>query len=137
VALLAGGQGSSREVATGGALFFGVRPLAAHVAGQDWELPRDASACSNCHERGPLPAPGAASATGPSVSFGPPLRRENLTRAIGRRGGPPSAYDGAKLCRAMRDGIDPALVIIPRTMPRYAITDEECLALWAFLSTRS
>jgi hypothetical protein len=37
----------------------------------------------------------------------------------------------------MREGIDPAWVVIPQTMPRYAFTDQECGALWAFLSTRS
>jgi hypothetical protein len=133
--VLAGGHGSSGEVALGRALFFGARPLAAHVAGQDWQLPQEAVACANCHQRRLSSGAGAAFAAGGPLSFGPPLTRATLTRALGRRGGPPSAYDSAKLCRAVRDGVDPALVIIPQTMPRYAVTDEECGALWAFLLT--
>jgi hypothetical protein len=135
IVVLAGGPGSSGDVALGRVLFSGARPLAAHVAGQDWDLPQDAVACTNCHQRGSSPGPSAA--VGPDVSFGPPLTRTTLTRALGRRGGPPSVYDGARLCRAMRDGIDPAWVVIPQTMPRYAFTDGECRALWAFLLTSS
>jgi hypothetical protein len=122
--VLASGQGPSGEVALGRALFEGARPLTAHLAGQSWELPPTAVACSNCHQ----PA---------SVSFGPPLTRASLTRALARRGGPPSTYDRGKLCRAMREGVDPALVIIPQAMPRYLLTEEECAALWTFLLTRS
>jgi hypothetical protein len=138
---LANGHGSSDETALGRALFFGARPLAAHVAGQDWQLPQEAVVCSNCHQRGAASAPGVfergVPAAGAAPSFGPPLTRATLTRTLARRGGPPSAYDGAKLCRAVREGIDPALVIIPQAMPRYAFTDEQCGALWAFLLTPS
>jgi hypothetical protein len=120
----AGGHVASGEVALGRGLFEGHHPLYAHLAGQAWQLPATAIACINCHQ----PTPSA---------FGPPLTRASLTRALGRRGGPPSAYDRDKLCRAMREGVDPALVIIPQTMPRYILTDEECAAIWAFLLTRS
>jgi hypothetical protein len=141
VLVLANGHGSSDEAALGRALFFGARPLTAHVAGQDWELPQEAVVCSNCHQRGASSAPGGIGRGAPAAetppSFGPPLTRATLTRTLGRRGGPPSAYDGGKLCRAVREGIDPALVIIPQAMPRYAFTDEECGALWAFLLTPS
>ena len=121
--------GSSNDVELGRALFSGAWPLAAHIAGQDFALPRDAATCANCHESDP--------ASRPSQSFGPPLGRPTLTRARARRGGPRSTYDGVTLCRALREGIDPAQVIIPQTMPRYAFTDQQCQALWAFLSTRS
>lgn len=133
VLVFAGGAGSaigsSNDVALGRALFSGARPLAAHVAGQDFALPQDAAICTNCHQ--------SDQASGPPQSFGPPLTRRTLTRALARRGGPRSTYDGVTLCRALRDGIDPAQVIIPQTMPRYAFTDQQCQALWAFLSTRS
>jgi hypothetical protein len=135
--VLTGGQGASGEVALGRALFYGGRPLVAHIAGQAWELPPSAVACSNCHQPAPSPGPGADLPGGGPLSFGPPLTRAALTEAHGRRGGPPSAYDRNKLCRAMREGIDPALVIIPQTMPRYLLTEEQCGAIWAFLLARS
>jgi hypothetical protein len=122
--VLAGGQGPAGEVALGRALFHGARPLTAHLAGQSWALPPTAVACRNCHQ----PAP---------ASLGPPLTRASLTGALARRGGPPSSYDRARLCRAMREGVDPALVIIPQAMPRYVLTEDECAALWAYLLTRS
>ena len=50
-----------------------------------------------------------------------------------RRGGPPSAYDAASLCELLREGIDPAWVMVRQEMPRYAATDAQCIALWAFL----
>jgi hypothetical protein len=130
--MLAGDQGAPADVALGQALFSGARPLAAYIAGQDWALPQDAAACTNCHQHGP-----SSSAAPPAEPFGPPLTRATLTRALARRGGPPSVYDGAKLCRAVRDGIDPAWVVIPQSMPRYTFTDQECGALWSFLSSRS
>ncbi|HXI60327.1 MAG TPA: hypothetical protein VNO55_29885 [Polyangia bacterium] len=125
VVMLASAQASPGEATLGQALFTGARPLAAHVAGQDFALPQDAVACTNCHQGQP-----------PNV-FGPPLTRATLTRARARRGGPASVYDDARFCRALRDGIDPALVVIPQTMPRYAFSDPQCRALWAFLLTRS
>jgi hypothetical protein len=137
VIVFAGGQSASGEVALGRSLWVGTRPLAAHVAGQDFELPQDAAVCTNCHQSGPASASTAASPVSLAQPFGPPLTRTTLSQPRGRRGGPPSVYDSAKLCRALRDGIDPALVVIPQTMPRYAFTDQQCQALWAFLSTRS
>jgi mono/diheme cytochrome c family protein len=117
------------EVELGRALYAGERPLAAHVAGQDFVLPEEAARCAGCH------AGDAAEA--PARPFAPTLTRPTLTEARARRGGPPSTYDADRLCRALRDGIDPTLVVIPQAMPRYALTDRQCRALWAYLSTRS
>ena len=79
-------------------------------------------------------APGAASA--PATSFGPGLTADSLTRDIPRRGGPPSHYDEAALCKLLSTGIDPAYIIIPRSMPRYDVAAADCTALWAYLSQR-
>ena len=51
-----------------------------------------------------------------------------------RRNGPPSRFDEASFCRLLRTGVDPADIVVPRAMPRYAIDDTDCRALWAYLS---
>jgi hypothetical protein len=122
----------------GRALFDGARPLRAHLAGQDLTLPQEALRCANCHERAsPGSLPAAAVGDGGPDRFATVLSRVTLTQPLARRGGPPSVYDPGRLCRAMRDGIDPAFVVIPSSMPRYQLSETECQALWAFLSTRS
>ena len=113
----------------GAELFDGRRALAARIGGHDDALPAQATRCANCHLTGAAPA-GAASA--PS-NFGSVLSAATLTRALPRRGGPPSRYDAAALCRLLRDGTDPAWVLLPRAMPRYELVDEQCRALWAHL----
>ena len=126
------------EVRLGRALFEGGRPLRAHIAGQDLTLPQEALLCANCHEPAPPGAlPAAALGGGARDRFATVLSRRTLTQPLARRGGPPSVYDVAKLCRAMRDGIDPAFVVMQSSMPRYQLSEQECQALWAFLSTRS
>jgi hypothetical protein len=37
---------------------------------------------------------------------------------------------------AVTAALDPAQVMIPQTMPRYAIDSADCAALWAYLSAR-
>src|SRR5438445_2468701 len=85
----------------GRALFAGERSLSAHLAGQTFELPQDAVRCVSCHESDGTIAGGAR------PTFATALTRLTLTRALARRGGPPSVYRSATLCRAVRDGIDP------------------------------
>ena len=113
----------------GAELFDGRRAVAARIGGHDDGLPAQATRCANCHLTG---APPVAAASAPS-NFGPVLSAATLTQARPRRGGPPSRYDAAALCRLLRDGTDPAWVLLPRAMPRYDITDEQCRALWAHL----
>ena len=98
--------------------------LRARLAGDDSALPGLATRCSNCHE------PNAQGA------FAPVLNAATLTQAQARRGGPPSHYDEASLCKLLREGIDPAWVQIPRVMPRYEIDDQDCKALWRYLTRR-
>jgi len=75
----------------------------------------------------------AGSASVP-VSLGPDIFGERLTSAHSRRGGPPSRYCAVDLCRALRKGIDPAQVTLARSMPMYAVSDEDCQALWVYLT---
>lgn len=117
----------------GRALFEGDAPLAGRLTGHDSDLPPAASRCSNCHRRDTAP-PGAPAPAGDETrSFGPALDAANLAESKPRRGGPPSRYDAASLCRVLRDGIDPAWVMIDRTMPRYQLEDADCEALWRHL----
>jgi hypothetical protein len=111
-------------------LFTGKVALVGRMVGHTQALPLEAVRCTNCHQREadrPLP---------PSTQdFGPKLGPAGLTRALPRRGGPASAYDAGSFCRLLRDGIDPAHVMIPQTMPRYTMSDGECEALWLYLTT--
>jgi Cytochrome c len=141
LAALAGSLGcQTREsplVKQGKAAFTGSVPLKAHMVGHTTELPPSAVRCQNCHQTGPAPASATPAPTvsseRPSDSFGPILNRSALTEARRRRGGPPSKYDAAAFCRLLKDGVDPAHVIIPMTMPRYQLSQQECDALWEYL----
>lgn len=109
-------------------LFTGAQPLVAQMPGQGQRLPANASRCINCHA-----APGLrAGATG---SFGPRLDAAQLIKPQARRGGPPSRYDASSLCRALRDGVDPAGVVLSGAMPRYQIDDSACRQLWTLLTS--
>lgn len=119
--------------ARGRQLFSGEAALPARIAGQDFALPVNASRCVNCHAAKAAPA-GASPALAETQRVGPPLTRALLTEPARRRGGPPSRYDAASLCALLRTGVDPAYVIVPRTMPRYEISDADCRALWLHLS---
>ena len=129
-----GEERQARE--TGRQLFAGERPLAATMAGHTAPLPQDAVRCTNCHRRetGAAARPTADSALDETQDFGPGLGAGSLTRAVARRGGPPSVYDGAAFCRVLREGIDPAHVVIAQTMPRYTMTPAECESVWIFLT---
>lgn len=104
------------------ALYLGQAPLPAQLRGHEEALPGHAARCSNCHE-GAQP-------------IGPRLDAAWLAQPQARRGGPPSRYDAASLCRLLREGIDPAKVLVSRAMPRYTLTDSDCAALWAHLLSR-
>jgi hypothetical protein len=80
------------------------------------------------------PARAGAAAAAAAPRMGPTLTPALLTVAVRRRGGPPSRYDAASLCALLRTGVDPAHVIILRTMPRYDISDADCRSLWLHLS---
>ncbi len=123
--------GGAADAARGRQLFDGGVALPARIVGQDFALPAQASRCVNCHD--PARA-GAASSPAGAQRIGPALTAATLTDTVRRRGGPPSRYDAASLCTLLRSGVDPAHVIILRTMPRYEITDADCRALWQHLT---
>ncbi len=102
--------------ARGHDIFEGEASVQAHILGHGDSLPAAASRCANCH-------------TG-EAPLGQALDAARLMQPLARRGGPPSNYDEASFCRVLRDGIDPAWVQLPRDMPRYALSDEDCRALW-------
>lgn len=117
------------DLATGRALYEGAQPISARIAGQDLDLPAAASRCGNCHRL-------VASTPSSSTAIGPLLEAATLTVRRPRRGGPPSAYAEASFCRVLRTGIDAASVIVDRRMPRYAVSDAECAALWTYVTQR-
>jgi hypothetical protein len=129
LALAGAGAATDEDAARGRRLFSGEAAVPARIAGQDVALPAQASRCVNCHVAGTAP-PASAAAT----AAGPALNAQSLARPQRRRGGPPSRYDASSLCTLLRSGVDPAYVIIQRTMPRYEITDADCRALWAHLA---
>lgn len=115
----------------GADLFGGAAPLRGTIDGHSNPLPPHAARCINCHAVGSAGPSGSASAS----SFGPLLSPQRLTGLIARRGGPPSRYDGSSFCRLLRQGVDPAWVMVPRSMPRYELTDADCRALWLHLTS--
>lgn len=126
--LLFGCEGApSAEGRLGRELFTGRRALIGRIVGHEDPLPADAVRCGNCHQTEAAGAGPAAQEVGPRLGPG------WLTGAIPRRGGPRSAYGLPSFCRLLRDGVDPAHVVIPQTMPRYTLTPAECEALWTFL----
>ena len=112
-------------------LFSGAASLQGTIVGHASALPPAAARCVNCHATGSAAAPASVAS---AASFGPLLTPQGLTGAVARRGGPPSRYDAPAFCRLLRQGVDPAWVIVPRSMPRYTLTDADCHALWAHLT---
>ena len=96
--------------------------MAAHLRDDDRPLPSWTTRCANCHV-----------GTSTAAAFAPPLTHDSLLGATRRRGGPISHYDAMAFCRAIKDGIDPAGVVLRKSMPRYRISDAECTALWQFV----
>ena len=119
-------------LARGRELFAGTVALRGTITGHASALPPAGARCVNCHAS--RPAAASASAASVAVSFGPPLTRQHLTDPLPRRGGPPSRYDQATFCRLLRTGIDPAYVLITRSMPRYELPEADCRALWLHLT---
>ncbi len=112
----------------GRALFEGASPAVARLAGHDEDLPPIATRCANCH---------ADVDRAGQASFAPALTAPRLLDSRVRRGGPASAYDRAAFCRVLRDGIGPDDVMIDETMPRYALTQDQCADVWRYLTHAS
>lgn len=60
-----------------------------------------------------------------------------MTEFHSRRGGPPSLFSTTSFCRILRTGVDPVYVVISRQMPRYTLSDDQCLDLWRYLMETS
>ena len=106
----------------GRAIFTGECALPAHLRDDKRGLPPATTRCVNCH-----------AGTDRGAPFAPRLTRGYLLDPVHRRGGPPSAYDEQNFCRVLRDGVDPASVIVAKAMPRYEISDSECASMWRYL----
>jgi hypothetical protein len=107
----------------GCAIFNGQHAIPAHLRDDDRPLPTWTTRCVNCHTQ-----------ADPAATFAPPLTAGNLLDAKSRRGGPPSRYDPTTFCRALKDGVDPASVVLRKSMPHYQISEAECAALWRFVT---
>lgn len=116
-----GPQEQARDL--GARWFVGSMPLQARMVGHAQDLPAAAAACINCHGAGAS-----------NERFAVALDRAWLTQAQTRRGGPSSRYNATSFCRVLREGIDPAWVVVNQTMPRYQVTDLQCRALWMHLT---
>ena len=104
-------------------IFNGQYAIPARLRDDDRLLPGSTTRCINCHTR-----------TDSAGTFAPPLTPGYLFAATRRRGGPSSSYDPAAFCRALKDGIDPAEIVLRKAMPRYQISDTECAAIWHFVT---
>lgn len=109
----------------GCAIFTGERALTAHLRDDDRSLPPATSRCANCHTGTPSAA-----------SFAPLLTPDYLLTPTKRRGGPASSYDEKNFCQVLRNGVDPAGVLVRKAMPRYEISDNECTTVWRYLTKR-
>lgn len=118
----------AKQLQRGLAIFRGETPVAGRVVGHDLALPTLATRCTNCHE--------APSGPQDNKPFALALTSQRLLTAQSRRGAPPSTFDANRLCELLRNGIDPAQVMVSTTMPRYEITDAQCEDLWAHLISR-
>ncbi len=143
VALLLWLRHGAQQREAGSALFHGDVALVGRLVGHTEPLPAIATRCSNCHEdRSTAPAARSSDASATPASgraagsFAVVFDREWLTAARPRRGGPPSAYDAARLCTVMRSGVDPAHVMVASVMPRYEASVAQCEQLWSYLTRR-
>ncbi|SAK60158.1 hypothetical protein AWB76_02857 [Caballeronia temeraria] len=122
---LARAQAACDRADLGCAIFNGQHPMTAHLRDDDRPLPAWTTRCVNCHADTPK-----------AQAFAPPLTHDSLLGAASRRGGPVSHYDETAFCRAVKDGVDPAGVLLRKSMPHYRMADAECMALWRFVVQR-
>ncbi len=109
-------------------IFIGSESINARIDGHQDQLPAQVTKCINCHTPTPRPQK--------DDQFAPILNASWLMQARPRRGGPAFAFTRDSLCKTMRTGIDPEYVILNRTMPRFDISEQQCQALWAYLSVK-
>jgi hypothetical protein len=113
---------------SGNDFFYGHKPLTARLHGETETLAPSATVCANCHIPSESPI---ADLSGQAI--GGDIRNKALLKRRSRRGGPEASYDANSFCRALRTGIDPVMISLPQKMPRYAVDDETCLAIWKYI----
>jgi hypothetical protein len=121
--------------ARGAQLYDGRIALSGRLRDHAEPLPADAVRCANCHEPSRQVAAESTVAVS-NNSFAPRLDQASLTQFQARRGGPATRYDLANFCRVLRTSVDPGLVLLRKPMPQYALSDNDCQALWMYLSQR-
>jgi len=120
---------ADNSASAGRGMFFGGGALHGTILGHSEALSPRVASCANCH----LNDAGVRSST----SFAPTLDRDAMTELRSRRGGPPSLFSPTSFCRMLRTGVDPVYVLITRQMPRYTLSDDQCLDLWRYLMETS
>lgn len=111
--------------ARGKNIFHGQEAVKGKLYGHSEALPAQLAKCVSCH---------APAKTKSKEKFAPLLTRSWLTETQARRGGPAYAYQKDSFCNTVKTGIDPEYVVLLRTMPRFDLSDEQCLALWTYLT---
>ena len=124
-AIAGAATGPDSSVVMGRQMFFGNEPLLGVITGHADFLPSKMVSCASCHT--------GTAGSGASALFAPVLNRPRMTSLIGRRGGPPSMFSASSFCKMLRTGVDPAYVLIARSMPRYRLSDDQCLGLWRYV----
>lgn len=116
------------QILRGKQIFQGKETVNGRIDGHSRNLPPQVAKCINCH----------APAKGQKIDdqYAPLLNDRWLLQPRVRRGGPAFAYDQASFCKTIRTGTDPEYVILNRTMPRFDLSNEQCQALWAFLTEK-
>lgn len=120
---------AENSAVTGRRMFLGESSLQGVIAGHAELLPPRTVSCGNCHLGG--------AGVGSASPFAPALDRPRLTDLIARRGGPPTVFTPNSFCQTLRTGVDPAFILITRRMPRYILSDDQCLDLWRYLTETS
>jgi cytochrome c553 len=125
--LLLAADSDLRSWLRGAAIYHGYVERPGRIMGHQSDLPAEASRCANCHD-----AP-VNSNTQRGVAV---LSSVTLVENHSRRGGPPVAYTEESFCTFLQSGVDPAFVMADRTMPRFSLNDDDCAALWRYVSSR-
>ena len=107
----------------GASIYSGQLVVPAYMVGHQSPIPPLASKCSNCHKPDDK-----------QIALAPKINAQELMGLKSRRGGPPTRFDAVSLCKLLREGIDPASVVINTSMPRYQMSDQQCSALWSYLA---
>jgi mono/diheme cytochrome c family protein len=119
---------ATKATARGERIFTGREAVAARLDGHDGPLSPALGKCASCHQASPR--------NRLETNLAPPLDRGALLEARARRGGPPYAYSETSFCTTVRSGVDPQYVTMLRAMPRFDMTDEQCAALWSYLTEK-